>query len=404
MRLQYQAKDRNGAVVAGELEAESIAEGRAQLRRQGLFLMSLKSAADEHHSGPSRPSNSRGRVRSSELAMWMSQLTIMCQSGVALADALQHSAESTNAAGLREVVQSLYIDVSSGSSFSQALRKHPQVFQDTFVAGIAAGEQTGNIVQVLERLSTLLRNERRLRSSIWTMLTYPMFLCGVMAAVLIGLVFFVLPQFGKVFAGFGHPAPPITQILLDVADFARANIVVLMCMAIALVIGAAYVAKRPVSRRIWDHMLMNAIVVRSATRTLTSGRSFYLLGTMLQSGVPLLECLRLCRSASKSLLFRSLFDRMEQDLLRGQGISNSLISANFLPAGAAQMIATAERNGRLGQVLVTVGEHYEEEGENSVRNIVKIAEPALIVVLGVVVATVVMSVMLPLFDASTMAQ
>ena len=404
MRLKYQAKDRNGTVVAGELEASSIAEGRAQLRRQGLFLMSLKSTTEQHLSGKAAPARARGRVRSGELVTWMSQLTIMCQSGVALADALQHLAESTRSAKLREVVQALYLDVSSGSSLSQALRKHPQVFQDAFVAGIAAGEQSGNIVEVLERLSNLLRNEKRLHSSIWAMLTYPMFLCGVMGAVLLGLVFFVLPQFGKVFAGFGHPAPPLTQLLLDVGEFARANVVMLVSAVIACVVGAAYLTKLSVTRRMWDHLLMNAIVVRGATRTLTSGRSFYLLGTMLQSGVPLLECLRLCRSASKSLLFRGLFNRMEQDLLHGQGISNSLISASFLPAGAAQMIATAERNGRLGQVLVTVGQHYEEEGENSVRNLVKIAEPALIVVLGVVVASVVMSVMLPLFDASTMAQ
>jgi type II secretory pathway component PulF len=334
----------------------------------------------------------------------MSQLTIMCQSGVTLADALQHLAESTRSPGLREVVQALYVDVSSGSSLSQAMRKHPQVFQDAFVAGIAAGEQSGNIVEVLERLSNLLRNEKRLRSSILAMLTYPMFLCGVMAAVVVGLVFFVLPQFGKVFAGFGRPAPPLTQLLLDVGEFARTNAVAIAAVTVVTLCIALYLIRLPIARKTWDYVTMNAIVLRNATRTLTSGRSFFLLGTMLQSGVPLLECLRLCRSASRSLLFQNLFDRMEHDLMHGNGISDSLITASFLPSGAAQMIATAERNGRLGQVLITVGQHFEEEGENSVRNIVKLAEPTLIVTLGAVVAVVVMSVMLPLFDASTMVQ
>lgn len=404
MRLRYQAKDRSGTLITNELEAASLAEGRAQLRRQGLFLMSIEPIA-EHSRGPLPvPTRSGRRVRTGDLVTWMSQLTIMCQSGVTLADALQHLAESTRSPGLREVVQALYVDVSSGSSLSQAMRKHPQVFQDAFVAGIAAGEQSGNIVEVLERLSNLLRNEKRLRSSILAMLTYPMFLCGVMAAVVVGLVFFVLPQFGKVFAGFGRPAPPLTQLLLDVGEFARTNAVAIAAVTVVTLCIALYLIRLPIARKTWDYVTMNAIVLRNATRTLTSGRSFFLLGTMLQSGVPLLECLRLCRSASRSLLFQNLFDRMEHDLMHGNGISDSLITASFLPSGAAQMIATAERNGRLGQVLITVGQHFEEEGENSVRNIVKLAEPTLIVTLGAVVAVVVMSVMLPLFDASTMVQ
>lgn len=404
MRLRYQAKDRSGTLITSEIEAASPADGRAQLRRQGLFLLAIEPIVERSRGPRAVPTRTGRRVRAGDLVVWMSQLTIMCQSGVTLADALQNLAESTRSPGLREVVQALYLDVSSGTSLSQAMRKHPQVFQDAFVAGIAAGEQSGNIVVVLERLSNLLRNEKRLRSSIWAMLTYPMFLCGVMVAVVVGLVFFVLPQFGKVFAGFERPAPPLTQLLLELGEFARTNAVVLAGVAIVVLCIALYVMRLPVARRFWDRVAMNAIVVRNATRTLTSGRSFFLLGTMLQSGVPLLDCLRLCRSASRSLIFQDLFNQMESDLMHGNGISTALANADFLPSGAAQMISTAERNGRLAQVLVTVGQHFEEEGENSIRNIVKLAEPTLIVLLGAVVAIVVMSVMLPLFDASTMVQ
>ncbi len=404
MRLGYQAKDRNGMRTAGEIEAASVADGRAQLRRQGLFLIAIEPIGERARGSLAGPAGSGRRVRTGDLVTWMSQLTIMCQSGVTLADALQHLAESTRSPGLRAIAQALNLDVANGNSLSQAMRKHPHVFQETFVAGIAAGEQSGNIVQVLERLSDLLRNEKRLRSSIWAMLTYPMFLCGVMVAVLVALVFFVLPQFGKVFAGFGRPAPPITQLLLDVGEFSRTNAVAIAGASLLVTCIGLYAVRLPIARRAWDHLAMNALVLRNATRTLASGRSFFLLGTMLQSGVPLLECLRLCRSAARNLLFQNLFDRMEHDLIHGNGISNSLLAAEFLPSGAAQMIATAERNGRLGQVLITVGQHFEEEGENSVRNIVKLAEPTLIVTLGLLVAVVVLSVMLPLFDASTMVQ
>lgn len=404
MKLQYQAKDRSGQTVTGELEAASLADGRLQLRRQGLFPMSLKPlAAGAAVEAAAAPRRTR-RVKSGELVTMLSQLTIMCQSGVALADALHHLAKSARGAALKNVLQRLDEDVASGASLSAALRNHPGVFSDTFVAGIAAGEQSGNLVQVLERLSGLLRNERRLRKSIWAMLTYPLLLCIVMVLVLVGLVFFVFRRFGEVFAGFGHPPPPLTQFLLNVGEFARTNILLILLGAVVLAGGMVYFRTLPAASRLWDYFVMNTVVIRNATRTLTTGRSFYLLGTMLQSGVPLLDSLRLCRSTARSYLFRNLFDQMEQDLLQGRAISGPLESATFLPSDAAQMIATAERSGRLGQVLLTVGHYYDEEGETSVRNIVKLAEPALIVALAAVVGTVVLSVMLPLFDASTMAQ
>jgi len=405
MKLQYQAKNSGGQVLTGELEAASLAEGRLLLRRQGLFLLSLLPLGNMAKSTATTAARPRhGRVRSAELVTMMSQLTIMMQSGVALAEALEHLSQTSRSAALRAVLHDLHTDVTSGTSLSQALRKHPDVFDEAFVAGIAAGEQSGNIIQVLERLSTLLRNEKRLRTSIWAMLTYPLLLCGVMGVVLLGLVFFVLPQFKQVFLGFGHPAPPLTQFMLDAGDFARSNIWAFVAAGVALVLGLIYFCQQPIARRWWDHVLMHAIVVRNAARTLSSGRCFFLLGTMLQSGVPLLDCLRLGRSASRSQIFRSLFDRMEEDLIHGRGISGALATADFLPSGAAQMIATAERSGKLGPVMLTIGQYYEEEGETAVRNIVKLAEPALIVLLGVIVATVVMSIMLPLFDASTMVQ
>jgi type II secretory pathway component PulF len=400
MKFQYRAKDRSGNMLSGELEAESLADARALLKRQGVFILSCGTPTVSL----SRPmASATGKtVRGADLVTMMTQMTIMCQSGMSLAESLHNLAEKSKPGRLRDVIVSLDRDVNSGVSFSGALRKHPRVFDESFVAGIVAGEQTGNLVDVLERLSTLLRNEKRLRNSIISLLTYPFLLCCVTGMVVTALVFFVLPQFGQVFDSFGHAPPPITQLLLSCGMFARAYAVWLAITAIVAAGGAWFFCTLPIAGRIRDSFLINAVVVRNATRLLATGRCFHLLGAMLQSGVPLLDCIRLCRSSSKSFIFRNLFDNMEKDLMHGQGISQALELAPFLPSGAAQMVATAERSGRLGTVLQTIGQHFEEEGENAVRGLVKILEPALIVGLGIVVAGVVLSVMLPLFDASTM--
>jgi type II secretory pathway component PulF len=168
-----------------------------------------------------------------------------------------------------------------------------------------------------------------------------------MGVVLAAVVFYVLPQFGKVFESLGHKPPPLTQILLDLGTFARGHYLAIM---IALAISALAVAifrRQPLAQRLWDYAVLNLVILRNATRALITGRLLRLLGTMLQSGVPLLDCIRLCRSASKSQLFHRLFDAVEHDLLQGKAINKAFQAATFLPAGAAQMIATAEQNGRV---------------------------------------------------------
>jgi type II secretory pathway component PulF len=395
MKINYKAKDRNGILQQGELEADSIAVARSKLKSDGLFVLSLDTVGVQTAANSSASQfGFSARIKTADLLTFMSQLTIMCQSGVDLAESLRNLAEQCPRPALKEVFTAVYRDVSAGVSFSAALKRHPRAFDQTFIAGIAAGECTGTITQVLDRLTNLIRTE---------MLMYPIVLCGVTFVVLNALIFFVLPQFSKVFLDLGRTPPPLTQLLLATGDFAR-GYGLWFLLAIPLLAIAWYFLRttEPV-QLLKDRFLLNGWAVRHATRALSAGRIFRLLGTMLQSGVPLVECIRLCRSAARNLLYRRLFAQIESDVLQGQGMSKSLVESPFLPQGAAQMVATAERSGRLGQVLQTIGEFYEDEGERHIRDLIKILEPAIILSLGVVVAVVVLSVVLPLLDVSTVS-
>jgi type IV pilus assembly protein PilC len=342
-----------------------------------------------------------GRVTNSDLVTMMSQLTIMCQSGVDLAEALQNVAEQSTKPALKRVLEKVYQDVSGGISFSASLQKHPHVFDEMLVAGIAAGEQSGTIIQVLERLTHLLRGDMRLKSTIWSMLMYPLVLGGVTFLVLNALIFFVLPQFATVFESLEKPVPPLTQALLGLGVFVKSHLVLVVGSFFAVVIAAFGSRKAKIVRKAWDYTTLHMVVVRNATRALLTGRTFRLLGTMLTSGVPLVDGLRLCRSSAKNQLFRELFHQVERDVLQGEGLGRTLLAAKFLPMGAAHMVVTAERSGKMGEVLKSVGEYYEDQGERSLRDIVKIAEPAVIVFLGVVVAGIVLSIVLPMLDVTS---
>lgn len=401
MRLQYRAKDRAGKASDGDIEAASVNEARAKLRAQGLFVLDITPAVAAPSGSPSF--SFRRGVSKADLLMLLSQLTIMNQSGVDLAESLRNLAEQCGKPALKAVLERVYNDVSGGVSLSAALKRHPNVFDETFVAVIAAGECSGTIQATLERLTALIRGELRLRSTIWSMLMYPLVLCGVTAVVLVAMIFFVLPQFATVFVELGRSPPPLTAALLSIGAFSRNHLLEISLAVIGLAVAWYFGRSTAPIKRARDYFVLHAALVKNSTRSLSTGRLFRLLGTMLQTGVPLVDCIHLCRAASRNVFFRRMFEGIERDVLQGKGIANSLFAATFLPAGAAHMVSTAERSGRLGQVLQSVGEYYEDEGERHLRDLIKIAEPALILGLGAVVAVVVLSIVLPLLDVSTLS-
>ncbi|QEG43481.1 type II secretion system F family protein [Roseimaritima ulvae] len=400
--FQYTAKQRTGESVSSTIQADSLAAARQQLRREGLFVLEIHplGQADVAASSNWNLGGPR-RVKKTDLMMMLSQLNIMCQSGVDIAEAIHNVSQNITNVTLQEILETVHEDISAGVSFSEALSRHPQVFDSALVAGISAGEQSGNINSVLKRLTELIRGDIRLRATVWSMLMYPIVLCVVTVLVLGALVFFVLPQFAKVFADLGKPAPPITQLMLDFGEAVNTHRMLVLGLLGGLFVAVALLRKTALMRRFFDHASLHFAIVRKSTRALLTGRSFRLLGSMLASGVPLLDGIRLCRDSIQNRLFRDMFDQVEHDVLHGEGIGKPLLEARCLPAGAAQMVATAERSGNLGEVLQSVGEYFEEEGERSIRDLVKILEPAVIVVLGVIVAGVVLSVVLPLLDVSS---
>ncbi len=333
--------------------------------------------------------------------MLTSQLNIMCKSGVDLADALKGVAEECPNAVLRAKLETIYNDVAAGDSVSVALGRHTHIFGETYVVAIKAAEASGQMTEVLDRLTTMLRFEIRMRNTIKGVMTYPIILFFVAAMVSSALLLFVLPQFASVFENLEKPVPPSTQFLLDISVTVRSNFMYVIPALIVGAIGAWKALALESVRLVLDTILLKMKGIGPAVQSLAAGRLFTLMGTMLQSGIPLLEVLGLCRSAAGNRLLKQLFYRLEDDVINGSGIGPGLSAADCIPRGAAQMISTAEGSGRLAEVIQTVGEFYEEEGERQIKQAVKFLEPAIILVMGVFVSFIVMSIMLPLLDVSS---
>lgn len=410
LEFSYKARHIDGSSSSGLLQAESLHEARQVLKQRGLFILAVsdagRAAASEAIGAISASSGvlAGNRVTRNEIMMLTSQLAIMSQAGVELADAIENLASTTTSPRLKETLKSVHNSLEGGIQLSAALKSFPKVFDEVFVSAIRAGEASGEMTKVLQRLATMLRNQDRMQSAIRGALAYPAVLLVIATLVLFAVVFFVLPQFSQVFRDIGIVPPTTTAILLGIGSLIRTHFLACLAMAAAAITGLILFAGTQAFRNLADYLWLNTFITRSAARSLTTGRVFRLLGMMLDSRIPLLESLQLCSRSVSSVQFRNLMDTMEREVTLGHMIGPVMAHCTFLPPGAAQMVITAERSGKLSEVFDLIGVHFEEDGERQLRDRVKLLEPAVIVVMGVLVGFIVASVMLPLFEFSSISR
>jgi type II secretory pathway component PulF len=403
MQFVYTAKSKTGDIQSGHISAADVEAVKRALREQSLFAIDIrkKAAATPFKLFGKRE---KGALSKRDLLSVTTQLAIMTRSGVDLASAFQSLSQQCSNPALRNILGQVHKDVTGGKSISDAMHAQAAVFGDAYVASVAAGEAAGKLPEVLGRLAQFQRTEMRVRATVRTLLAYPVLLSSVSGLVVIGLVTFVLPKFVDIFGQFEVTLPMITRVVVAMSDVLRKHIFIWLPLFIAAIVGLVVSRRVEAGRKKWDYALLNAPVLRDITRAFYIGRTFRLMGLMIESGVPLLEGLRLTRNSVRNTLYRRLFDELEESILNGRGLAASLINAGFVPAVAAEMILTAERTGTLGMVTELMGEHYEEEGESKLRELATMLEPLIIVAMGIVVATIVMAVMLPMFDIATMAK
>ncbi|MEQ9406118.1 MAG: type II secretion system F family protein [Fuerstiella sp.] len=403
MLYQYKAKSLGGDMISGVIEANSTFAAQQDLRRRGQLLLSISQNSTGTFAGARRKLKRTGKVPRTELLILTSQLAIMCETGVDLAEAFEESARQATHPVLRKALVQIHRDVSDGKPISTAMAAQADVFGMTYVASFAAGESSGRMEDVLNRLSDILEGEIRLRSMLKTVLAYPVVLMCLSVLTLGVLLFFVLPHFGEIFDGMNVPLPASTEILLSLSDSLTESPAIWGLSALAGMAAVLFGFRSTAVRTEIDYLTLHAKGISEITRSLMVGRAFRLCGTMVQSGVPLLEAIQMTRRSVSNSVFRKLFDQLEAEVLNGRGIGTALTTSRFIPRGAARMVVTAERTGQLGRVMDRVGTFYESEGERRLQEFSKLLEPAIIISMGCVVATVVLSILLPMFTLTQMA-
>lgn len=393
LTFEYTARDALGGTQDGTLEASSREEAISKLRREGLQIVELE---EETASGPLLVP----RVKKNDIVYITGQLAVMTDTGITLSSALDSIAKQETNPTLKAVLLDLKTQVEAGEDFSTALSKHPKHFDRTYIALIRASEKTGTLAEMLENISLYMRNQLDTMQKVRGALAYPTVMLVLATGVTIFLLTYILPKFEPLFTRKGIKLPKMTVVLMTASDmlidYWWAWLAAIIVAVIVFLVGR----KTDTGRGILDWLAINTPIIGPLARKVILSRSVRTLGTMVESGVSMLDALRLAAEVSSNVYYERGWLHALDLVTEGKSICDSLQGNKLFPGPLVQMIAAGEDTGKLDHVLRKVSAHYDKEVESAIKSATTMLEPLMITVMGVVVGGIAMGLLLPIFSLS----
>jgi type II secretory pathway component PulF len=408
MQLTYRAYNKTGQSVSQTIEAASSAEALERLRSQGLFVASLTAAPSKLErsavlADEARSKHRLGRTRRlRHLAMFSRQMTVLLRSGLTVAESLHAVQRQSDSAAWRAVVADIRQRVERGSSISDAMAQHDDCFDGIYRGMIRAGEATGDLPAMFDRLAGLTVKHVQARSAALGAMVYPALLICVATVVFNIVTLCVVPRFGELFKSLEVPLPSTTAALLAFSLFVRANWwLILLCLA-GLGVGLALAARTRAGVRLRHALVLKLPLVGKLIKGFTTARILRLLGVLMEARVPALEALQLARGAVKNYLYVELLDRVHGGVAQGMTIASGLSNTDLIAPAALEALRSAEISGQMGPMLTSFSDFMDEENGIRLKVLTSIMEPVILLVMGVMVALLAVSMFLPLFDLTAM--
>lgn len=360
--------------------------------------------ADEEKAGTTNPSFSLfNKVGTKLLVELTGQLALMLRTGSTLIDSLTALRDQTEHEGLFDILEAVESDISGGSSLAHALSQHPKVFDQFFVSTVEAGESSGQLVEVFQRLEIHLRKKSELKGQIVSALIYPCVIASVASSAVTFIIAFVLPRFTRIFEKAGVELPLPTRMLLAMSGFVTDYKYALIAGGVFAVVAGYFILKNPRTKRIVDIVSIHIPAVGPLVIMLQSALLLRTLGTMLNAGVSLVDSLGVTRRSCGNSKFKELIDEVQRRVTQGEPLRAAFDESKFISPSIKTMIATGEKSGSLPEVMTSVADFLDVDAERRLKQLSSALEPMIIVVMGVVVGFICVSILLPLFKLSAVA-
>ena len=391
------AETKKGRKLKGELEANDEKIVLNQLKRRNLNVKKIKEKPKDVFANISfmQPS-----IKKKDLVVFTRQFSTMIDAGLPLVQGLSILAEQTENPTFRKLLKQVVSDVEGGASLNEALKKHPNVFDDLFCHLVAAGEIGGILDIILQRLAVYIEKAEKLKSQIKGAMTYPLVVMVIASVVLAVIMIFVIPVFQNMFASGGNALPAPTQLVVNISDFSVAYAHYIIIGLIVFFIGFRQFRKTAFGKKHTDALALKLPIFGNLLRKVAVARFTRTLGTMISSGVPILDALEICARTSGNVILEEVVLEVRSDVSEGQTMSEPLSQNDIFPSMVTQMIAVGEATGALDTMLDKIADFYDDEVDVAVAALTSMLEPLLMVFLGGSIGGIVVAMYLPIFQAA----
>ncbi|GMQ87938.1 MAG: type II secretion system inner membrane protein GspF [Gammaproteobacteria bacterium] len=396
--FEYVALDNSGKEKKGVLEGDTARQVRQQLRDQGWIPLDVSESSERASQTGEKKVKIRRGVSATDLALITRQLATLVRAGLPLEETLQAAAQQTEKARLQSMLLAVRSRVMEGHTLATGLGDFPHVFPEIYRTTVSAGEQSGHLEVVLERLADYTENRQQMQSKIQLALFYPALLTLVAVGVVIGLMTFVVPQVVQVFDNIGQELPGLTLTLIAMSDFLR-NYGLLMLILLALAgVGLAWLLKKEGPKRRFHEILLRLPLIGRLERGVNAGRFARTFSIVTASGVPVLDGLRIASEVMSNVPMRESVEEATRKVREGASIYAALDKSGYFPPMMVHLIASGEASGKLEEMLERAATNQEREIETLISAVMGLFEPILILVMGAVVLIIVLAILLPIFN------
>ncbi len=399
--FDYKVRDRSGKVITGTTEAASQREVANSLRQKGYFVTEIKAPKAGLQADIKLPKwldfGSIPNVR--DITIFSRQFATVINAGLPVVQSLAILQRQSEKQGLKDALRQVREDVETGLQLSDALAKHPRMFNKLYIYLVRAGEVSGNLDGILDRIAAYMEKQAALRGKIKTALTYPTVVLVIALAVTWFLLTGIVPQFAQILGQLGGDLPAITRALIAISDFLRYQWYIMFGLIALLIVGTIFFYRTPQGRRTIDRLLLRIPVVGTLVQKSAIASFSNTFGLLLRSGVNIMESIDITKGTAGNAIVEDILEETKQNVQRGEQISTTLIKyPSVFPPMVSSMVAIGEETGAVDNMLQKVADFYEREVDEAVDSLTAALEPMLIVFLGVIVGFIVAGMFLPMFS------
>lgn len=399
---EYQALTNKGKNVKGILDADSPAQARSRLKASGKYPIAIEESRKKHTDRSYRKIHLFDRVKSQDIAVVTRQLATLLGAGIPLVQALTSLIEQTSNKVLKSVIAQIKDEVNEGNTLTTAMENHPKYFSSIFVNMVKAGEASGSLDVVLEKLADFSEKQEALRGRLQAALIYPAFMAVIGAGILFILITYIVPNITQVFKEMDKVLPLPTQLLIGFSEVLRTKWWLLAVAVFMLVVLFRMIARSGFGRSSLDRLKFRMPVLGSVVHKVLLARFSSTMASLLDSGVGLLPSMQIVRALVNNVHMAGVIDNAIMNIQKGKSMTDALANSEWFPPMFTQMLAVGEQSGQLEKMLHKIASAYEREVDTAVSGLTALIEPLMIVGMGVAVGFIVLSILLPIFEMNQM--